>query len=139
MYSTPGGICQVHEEEIDSMEQMLAALELSAPGATLATDGGSSWSEVALSHDQHHIEDTGHNSNSENGDEKANVISNKKDKARFKELKNNVLYQFLSDEELNSAFAEMRAIAGDNVSLMNWIKRIDNGWTLHSATYTLHC
>ena len=82
----------------------------------------------------HHIEDTWHNS--ENGDEKANVISNKKDKARFKELKNNVLYQFLSDEELNSAFAEMRAIAGDNVSLMNWIKRIDHGRTLRTATYT---
>ena len=133
-FTAPGGICQVREEEIDSMEQMLAALELNAPGATLATDGGSSWSEVALSHDQHHIEDTWHNS--ENGDEKANVISNKKDKARFKELKNNVLYQFLSDEELNSAFAEMRAIAGDNVSLMNWIKRIDHGRTLRTATYT---
>ena len=30
----------------------------------------------------------------------------------------------------------MRAIAGDNVSLMNWIKRIDNGRTLRTATYT---
>ena len=132
--TAPVGICQVREEEIDSMEQMLAALELNAPGATLATDGGSSWSEVAQSHNQHHIEDTWHNN--ENGDEKANVISNKKDKARFKELKNKVLYHILSDDELDSAFDEMRVIAGDNVSLMNWIKRIDNGRTLRTATYT---
>ena len=116
------------------MEHMLAALELNAPGATLGTDGGSSWPEVARLHKQHHVEDTWHNC--ENGDERAAVLSNKKNKARFKELKCKVLYQVLSLEKLDSVISEMRVLACDNVALMNWINRIDKGRTLRTATYT---
>ena len=134
-HTAPAGICQVREEEIDSMVDMLDALQLNAPGATLATDGGPAWPEVARVHRQHQIEDTWHNC--ENGDTKAAVLSNKKNKDRFKELKSKALYQVFSPEELlDDIFTEMRSLAGGNDILLNYVIRMDHGRKVRAATHT---
>jgi hypothetical protein len=135
-HTAPAGIMQVMEEEIDSVGSMLRVLELDVPGATLMTDGGSSWPEIARQHRQPRVEDTFHNS--ENADAKAKKLR-KNDQDKFGQLKKKVLYTVLEEDELDAVFAEMREVAqraDDNGELMRWIDRMEDGKTFRTATYS---
>ena len=135
-HTAPCGIMQVMEEEIDSVGGMLRVLELDVPGATLMTDGGSSWPEIARQHRQPHVEDTFHNS--ENADAKAKKLR-KNDEDKFSQLKTMVLYTVLEEDELDAVFAEMREVAqcaDDNGELLRWVDRMEDGKTFRTATYS---
>ena len=140
-HSTPCGMFQVPEEEIDSVASLLKLLELDVVGATCCTDGGAAWSEVARKLGMHHIEDTWHNN--KNGDEKAAVLTDRKIKKEFGDLKTKVLYAVLDQQKLSEAFCDMRALVSSSkladdatAGLRRWIDRVDDGQSIRTATHT---